>query len=240
MSAKTVLITGASKGIGYAAARRLSGLGYEVIGWSRSEPADFPGRWMQCDISDPNAVQSTLDEVLAAGPVDCLLNNAAFPSKDKFGEIEIDQLMASLDVHARTVLQLMQGVSPGMKERGWGRIVNILTTTLTGYTERTCYRAGKEAVKSLTVSAALELAAHGITVNGVAPGPIATATYYAANPPGSPGERYWVGLVPMKRFGKEEEVSAAVEFFFSDSSSFVTGQILFVDGGMSVGTVIDV
>ncbi len=237
---KRALITGASKGLGLAVAERLQSLGYSVVGWSRSEPAEFPGEWLACDVSDSEAIAAALEATLAGGPIDCLLNSAALPSKDRFGEIGLDALTSSFDVHARAALQLMQGVAPGMRERGWGRIVNVLSTIMTGCTERTAYRAGKEAARSLTVSAALELAETGITVNGVAPGPLDTATFRNANPDGSRGSTYWLELVPMARFGREEEVSAAIEFFFSEQSSFITGQVLFVDGGMSVGRVIDV
>jgi 3-oxoacyl-[acyl-carrier protein] reductase len=235
---RTVLVTGASKGIGLATCRLLATRGYRVLGISRSEPEHFPGQWYECDLSQPSAISSSLQDILKDGPVDCLVNNAALPSTDRFGEITLDQMKASLDFHVGSVLQLIQGLLPGMRERGCGRIVNILSTTLSGYTERTCYRAGKEALRSLTVSAALELATSGITVNAVAPGPVATETYYAANPPGSPGERYWISLVPMNRFGVEAEIAAAIAFFLCEESSFITGQVLYVDGGMSVGRVI--
>lgn len=236
MTKRTVLITGASKGIGLATAKRLAAKGYAVVGWSRNKPeGDFPGEWASCDISDREALGRELDALLARRQIDCLVNNAAWPFGDKFGEIELDQLSAALDFHVRSAVQTMQAVIPGMRERKWGRIVNLLTTLLSGATHRSCYRAAKAGVMSLTASAALELADLGITVNGVAPGPTATEAFYGPNPPGSAGESYFIQQVPMGRLGRPEEVAAAIDFFLSEDASFITGQLLYADGGMSVG-----
>lgn len=239
VAGRTALVTGASKGIGLATARRLVAAGYEVIGWSRKPPESFPGEWMPCDVADAEAVRSALDEVLATRRIDCLVNNTGMPTKDTFGEIPLQDLASSLDFHVRTVLQTMQAVVPGMKEQGWGRIVNTVSTIMTGYTHRAVYRASKDAVRSLTVSAALELAPFGITVNAVAPGPTATATFSATIPPGSPGEKYWLEEVPMHRLGDEDEVAAAIEFLASADASYITGQVLFVDGGVSAGRILE-
>lgn len=236
---RIALVTGASKGIGLSTTRRLLAAGYDVIGWSRNRPEDFPGTWMRCDVADSDAVQTALDDVLSRGPIDCLVNNTGMPTKDDFGDIPLEQLAFSLDFHVRTCLQTMQSAVPGMKERGWGRIVNVVSTIMTGYTHRSVYRASKEAVKSLTVSAGLELAPFGITVNAVAPGPTATATFSATIPAGSPGERYWLESVPMKRLGHEDEVSAAIAFLASEEASYITGQVLFVDGGVSAGRILE-
>lgn len=233
------LVTGASKGIGLATTRRLIAAGYQVVGWSRTCPDDFPGQWMSCDVSDADAVREALNEVLSMGTVECLVNNVGMPTKDDFGDIALDQLSFSLDFHVRTCLQTMQAVVPGMRAQGYGRIVNVVSTIMTGYSHRSVYRASKEAVKSLTVSAGLELAPDGITVNAVAPGPTATATFSATIPAGSPGEQYWLDTVPMRRLGHEDEVSAAIAFMASREASYITGQVLYVDGGVSAGRTLE-
>lgn len=233
---RTVLITGASKGVGLATAERLAAKGYDVIGWSRTPPQRvFPGEWAPCDLADRGDLQRALDDLVARKQVAGLVNNAGLPFADRIEDLDLDRLAVSLDFHIRVALQTMQAVIPGMKARRHGRIVNLLTTILKGSTGRSAYRAAKAGLMSLTASAALEMAEFGITVNGVAPGPTATDAFYDQNPPGSDAENFFVGIVPMARMGRPEEISAAIEFFLSEEASFVTGQLLYVDGGMSVG-----
>jgi NAD(P)-dependent dehydrogenase (short-subunit alcohol dehydrogenase family) len=132
-------------------------------------------------------------------------------------------------------VQATQAVLPGMREREFGRIVNISSVTVLGFPERTSYAATKAALVSFTRTWALELATTGITVNAIAPGPIETDMFRTNNPVGSPGEARYLAIIPMQRLGRPADVAAATAFLVSRDAGFITGQTLFVDGGASVG-----
>ena len=122
-----------------------------------------------------------------------------------------------------------------MKAAGKGRIVTISSRAALGKELRTAYSATKAGVIGLTRTWALELAPHGITVNAIGPGPIETELFKSANPHNSPRTQAIIRGVPVQRLGQPEDIAHAADFFLSDGASFVTGQVLYVCGGMTVG-----
>ena len=233
--ARTILITGASKGIGRATADRLTAAGHHVVGIARDPAADFPGELIALDLSDPVATQNVLSELVARQDVDAVVNNVGLVRPQPIGGVTLDALATVLDLNLRTAVQTVQAVLPGMKARHWGRIVNISSLTVLGTPERTAYAAAKAGLISFTRGWALELARDGITVNAVAPGPTETELFRANNPPGSAGEARYLSGVPMGRFGQPDEIAAAIVFLLSDEAAFITGQAIHVDGGASIG-----
>lgn len=230
------LITGASRGIGRATAERLSAGGHKVIGIARHKPAEgFPGPFVELDLADTGATRALLSRLAEDEPVDMIVNNASLVRPAPLGSIAPEELMAVLDLNLRSALQVVQSVLPSMKAGGWGRIVNISSLTVLGARERTSYAAAKAAMISFTRSWALELAGSGITVNCVAPGATETALFRENNPVGSDAEKRLVSATPVGRIGRPDEIAAAICYFLSEEAGFVTGQTLFVDGGLSIG-----
>ena len=233
--ARTILITGASKGIGRATADRLAAAGHHVVGIARAAAPDFPGELLELDLADPAATQGVLADLVARRDVDAVVNNVGLVRPQPIGAVTLDTLAAVLDLNLRTAVQTVQAVLPGMRARSWGRIVNISSLTVLGTAERTAYAAAKAGLISFTRGWALELARDGITVNAVAPGPTETELFRSNNPPGSAGEARYLNAVPMGRFGQPGEIAAAIAFLFSDDAAFITGQTIHADGGASVG-----
>lgn len=236
MSSRTFLITGASKGIGRALAEQLAAAGHKVVGIARhADDPSFPGVLVPVDLGDREQTANALKELTQKYAFDGLVNNVGLVRQQLLGEVELDDFDAVIRVNLHSALQATQALLPGMRERGWGRVINISSLTVLGITHRTSYAAAKAGLISFTRSWALELAQSGITVNAVAPGPTETELFRANNAPGSEGEARYLSGVPMKRFGQPEEIASAIAFLLSEQSSFITGQTLFVDGGASIG-----
>lgn len=235
---KTFLITGASKGIGLALAHRLAGAGHQVVGVARGTTDDFPGTLISVDLADEEATEKAFEQLSQGFAFDGIVNNVGLVKPQRLGEVDLSSFDEVMRVNLYPAIQGTQAILAGMKARGWGRIVNISSLTVLGSVERTAYAAAKAALISFTRNWALELAQTGITVNAVAPGPTETALFRANNPPGSEGERRYLAGVPMRRFGKPDEIAATIAFLLSEDAAFMTGQTLYVDGGASIGNLV--
>ena len=233
--ARSIVVTGASKGIGRATAEALAAHGWHVIGIARSAPDHFPGEFLATDLNDPVAVDRLARALAARGDVLGIVNNAGAARGESFGSVDADAFLDLLGFNLRPALVMTQALLPAMKAAHFGRVVNVTSLVTRGLPWRTSYAAAKAALESLTRTIAIEQAANGITANAVAPGPTETELFRSNNPAGSDGEARYLAQVPMGRLGTPAEIAAAIAFLASDAAGFVTGQTISVDGGASLG-----
>ncbi|MYM62818.1 SDR family NAD(P)-dependent oxidoreductase [Pseudomaricurvus sp. HS19] len=237
---KVAVVTGAGSGIGRAIALRLSEQGIKVAVWDinaqgAEETAELirkgGGEGLACigDASDESQIDASLALTREKlGAITVLVNNAALSDFCKFLDVKAEKLDQMIRINLRGPFILTQKVIPDMLSAGWGRIVNISSSSAqAGSTGMTHYGATKGGIVGLTKTLAIEFAASGITVNHVPPGFVDTPML-RASPVDVDG---FAVHTPMKRAGKPEEVAAACAYLVSDDAGYVTGQTLSVNGG---------
>ena len=163
-----------------------------------------------------------------------MVNNVGLARFGRIGSIDLDDLCTTYDMNVRTAVQVVQAVLPGMVEAGWGRIVNVTSLTTLGVAERTPYAGAKAALETATRIWAGELARRGITVNAVSPGPIETELFRERSPAGSEREARLLEVIPLHRVGTPTEIAHVICMLLHEDASYITGQIVRVDGGGSI------
>lgn len=235
MKNKCVLVTGATKGIGWAVSQHLADLGAHVVGLARNtQDLDFPGYLYACDFANAGESEEVLRMLREKYPVDAIVNNVGVVMPQSIGEVDLESLYQVFDLNVRSAVQVVQTFLPSMKARQEGRIINITSRAAHGAYDRTSYSAAKSALLGCTKTWALELAPYGITVNAISPGPTETALLRQNCPEGSEVEQKVLSSIPLGRFAQADEIAAAVAFFLSDAAAYITGQELLIDGGSSL------
>jgi 3-oxoacyl-[acyl-carrier protein] reductase len=232
------LVTGGSRNIGGAIAARLTADGFRVIVADQREPEhDHLAAFVQVDLSNRDEAKEHLRRAVEGLPVTRLVNNAGIVAPALLEDTDLADLDKVLAVNLSAAILSAQAVLPAMKRAGIGRIVNISSRAVLGKERRTAYAASKAGLIGMTKTWALELAPFGITVNAIGPGPIRTSLFDSANPPDAPATQAIIDRVPVGFLGEPEDIANAVGFFASDAARFVTGQVLYVCGGMTIGSV---
>jgi 2-hydroxycyclohexanecarboxyl-CoA dehydrogenase len=229
---KNAVVTGGGSGIGQAIANRLQADGYHVATLDLN-PSDVEFAYT-ADVTDRAAVEAALAAIRTQlGPVTILVNAAGLDGFKRFLDIDFDTWQRVIDVNLNGVFHCIQAVLPDMIEAGWGRIVNISSSsTHSGTPYMTHYVSAKSAVNGLTKSLALEYGPNGITVNAVPPGFIDTPMLRKAESRGFLGDiDKTIEQTPVRRIGKPEDIAAACSFLISEEAGYITGQILGVNGG---------
>lgn len=231
------VITGASAGIGKALCERLLQQGQKVVNIDRTLP-----QWshpnlvsVEADLTDAAQTQAAAAQINRTFTVVALVNNAGATRPGTVASASLDDLQFAVDLHLRASMQLVQAFLPSLQACGQGRIVNMASRAALGKVNRLVYATTKAGLLGMTRTLALELGAAGITVNAIAPGPIATELFVNSNPPEAPATQKILDSVVVGRMGTPADVAQAAAFFLSPDSGFITGQTLYVCGGATLG-----
>jgi 3-oxoacyl-[acyl-carrier protein] reductase len=232
----TAIVTGGSAGIGRAVAERLLAAGQEVVSLDLI-PSPLKVKHVQVDLTDEQATRQAAAAISKSYPVTTVIHNAGVIRPALLPDVRLEDLHALVNLHLAAAITLTQAALPAMKAANYGRVVLVSSRAVLGLPTRTSYSATKAGLLGMARTWALELAPLGVTVNVVAPGPIETDNFYSVIPRGAPQVDKVRQAIPVKRLGRPEDVARAVMFFVDREAGFVTGQVLYVCGGTSVGTL---
>lgn len=244
LTGRNALITGGSKGLGEAMAAGLASAGANVMLVSRNEAEavaaaegianEFGHKAIghAADITDPDQVDEMVRRAVdELGGVDILINSAGINIRGPIGEVSYDEFQQVQEINVNGTWLCCRAVLPLMKEKGFGRIINMASTLgIVGLANRTPYTASKGAIVNMTRGLALEVADNGITVNAICPGPFLTAMNVPIADT-EEGKKFIVGATALKRWGELKEIQGAAMYLASDAASYTTGSMLVVDGG---------
>lgn len=242
---RTALVTGAASGIGKGIALHLAELGHAVGLVDRNHPGAVADRIhasggrataVTADVSDESQVARSVAQVSdQLGQIEILVNNAGFARDATVVDMATGDWDDVINTHLRGTFLYSRAVLPGMRDTGWGRIVNISSISALAHPGRANYIAAKAGIEAFTKAIAHEGAAHGVTANAIGPGVVVTGmTELGAQRLGRSLDEHVEALrltVPVGRVGTPYDIARTVAFFTDDAADFITGQILYVSGG---------
>jgi 2-hydroxycyclohexanecarboxyl-CoA dehydrogenase len=251
MSNRVALVTGGGQGIGQGISTTLGAKGFQVaIADLNIETAQATANSIteaggtaiavRADVTDTESVRAAVKTVTdELGPIEIAVNNAGWDDFMNFLDTDEDFWDRILDINFKGALRVVQAVVPGMVERGWGRVINIGSDAgRVGSSLEAVYSGAKGGIIAFTKTLAREVATKGVTANTVCPGPTDTPALRAfAHNAGQDAEKVISGMtraVPMRRLAEPTDIAAAVAFFASDETGYITGQTLSVSGGLTM------
>jgi len=239
LTGRSALVTGSTRGIGRAIAEQLAQCGARVavVGRDReraeavAKEIGGEARGFGADVGDPASIAQLVSDVESAfGGVDILVNNAGLTRDNLMMRLKDDDWDTVIDANLRGAFLTIRAVSRGMMKRRWGRVINIASVVgITGNKGQTNYAASKAGLIGLTKSVAKELGSRNILANAVAPGFIETDMTAAMTPD---ARAAMSAQIPLERLGTPADIAGVVAFLASDYASYITGQVIVVDGGM--------
>jgi NAD(P)-dependent dehydrogenase (short-subunit alcohol dehydrogenase family) len=233
----TTLITGGNSGIGAAIGAQLLAAGQQVVSLGLELPDTEHDNLSgyTCDLTDPADTGDIAAEIAAKHKVDQLVHNAGLILPNLLPDADPDDIITLSQLHLAAPMALTQAVLPHMRASGYGRVLFISSRAAMGVPTRTAYSATKAGIHGMARTWALELAPTGITVNVIAPGPVLTDNFWGIVPKDGELQEKIADGIPVGRIGSVDDVAGAAIFFLGEGAGFVTGQVLFVCGGASLG-----